>query len=228
MKAVFFDFDGTLTKKGTNIWKAIWEECGYDVGKDSYYASLFNRFVDGKITHKQWCDLTCEKFREAGFTKDKLIEIADRIELMDGLDETLEVLMQYGFSLHIISGNIVLAIEHVLGRRVDYFESINANNFVFDENGVISKIIGTAYDFEGKAKFINMFKENTGSKDCDLYFVGNSSNDEWVHESGCRTICINPDGTEFGDKTKWHITRQNVSSLTEILDLIDVGIGPER
>ena len=221
MKAVFFDFDGTLTTKSPNIWKAIWKECGYDTSKDSYYANLFKMFIDKKITHQQWCDLTCEKFREAGFNEEMLYKLAGNIKLIDGIDETLEVLNQYGYCMQIVSGNILPVIERALGRRVDYFESINANKMFFDKSGVISKIQGTNYDFEGKAKLIDKFKQQTKSAAEDLFFVGNSSNDEWAHESGCKTICINPEETDSTNTTKWHICKGDVQSLTEILPLIN-------
>ena len=146
--------------------------------------------------------------------------IAKGIQLIDGLEETLVTLSQYGYNLHIVSGNILPVIKTVLGRRVDYFESINANNMLFDENGKLIKIKGTNYDFEGKAKLINEFKEKTNSKNDEIIFVGNGNNDEWAHLSGCKTICINPDETDFSDKTKWHLSLDSVSSLTEIIPTI--------
>ena len=45
MKAVFFDFDGTLTCKSPNIWKSIWEELGYDTGAGSEYKKQLDRLV---------------------------------------------------------------------------------------------------------------------------------------------------------------------------------------
>lgn len=69
MKAVIFDFDGTLTEKKGNLWKRIWQSLGYDIGSDSYYVSLFKRFMSGNITHKQWCEFTLEAFKEKGFNK---------------------------------------------------------------------------------------------------------------------------------------------------------------
>ena len=40
-KAIVFDFDGTLTKKDQNIWKMLWEKCGYDTGPKSLYVNLY-------------------------------------------------------------------------------------------------------------------------------------------------------------------------------------------
>ena len=223
MKAIFFDFDGTLTIKGANIWKAIQDFCGYDTGKDSYYRELFSRFMSHEITHQEWCDLTRDKFEEAKFNKKDFENLAKEIKLIDGLKMTLKVLKENNYSLHIISGNIVLAINIALGDNAKYFDTINANQLFFDENGVLNNIKGTNYDFEGKARFIEEFKEKTNSNANDLIFIGNGNNDEWAHLSGCKTICINPDNTESSNKTKWHKCIDNVTNLNQILDAIGIG-----
>jgi len=58
MKAVIFDFDGTLTEKRGNLWKKIWSTLGYEIGEGSYYMRLLNSFLDNKLTHKRWCELS--------------------------------------------------------------------------------------------------------------------------------------------------------------------------
>ena len=220
MKAVFFDFDGTLTYDSKNIWKAIWQECGYDTSSESYYASLFRRFMSNEITHQEWCNLTCDEFRKAGFNYDALIKLAKNIKLIDGLEETLKKLKDNGFQLFVVSGNIISVIKEVLGEKSKYFDGIMANNLLFDKSRTIEHIVGTNYDFEGKANFISQFKVNTNSASKDLFFVGNGKNDEWAHLSGCNTICINPDETDYANSTKWHRVIDNVSNLTDVLEYI--------
>ena len=63
MKAVVFDFDGTLTYKSRNVWKAIWQDLGYDISKESYFAQIYMAFIRKEISHQKWCYLTCEKFK---------------------------------------------------------------------------------------------------------------------------------------------------------------------
>ena len=64
-KAIVFDFDGTLTKKNQNIWKMLWETCGYPTDKTSLYAKLYvSHVIKKEITRKQWFDLTCEAFKK--------------------------------------------------------------------------------------------------------------------------------------------------------------------
>ncbi len=217
MKAIMFDFDGTLTIKSPNIWKAIWGNLGYETGKGSYFSMLFIMFLTKDITHQKWCDLTCEKFMEKGLHKDLVKSITKQIRLNDGATETFKTLKEMGYSLHIISGNFKSVIKEVLGENAKYFDSINANEFEYDKNGYVVGIKGTNYDFEGKAHFITEFKEKNNMPAKDICFVGNGDNDEWAHLSGCRTLCVNPENTDITNKTKWHHAIENVTNLTQIL-----------
>ena len=220
MKAVFFDFDGTLTYKSHNIWKAIWKKCGYGTDANSYFAQLFRDFMANKITHQEWCDLTFDEFKKANFDEESLVELAKDIRLIDGVGETLKTLKANGYHLFVVSGNIVSVIDAVLGDKKQYFDGIMANEMFFEETGVIGRIKGTNYDFEGKAKFISEFRERYDVPAKNLYFVGNGNNDEWAHLSGCNTICINPEETDSQNNTKWHKCVGDVDNLTNILGFI--------
>ena len=204
MKAVIFDFDGTLTEKKGNLWKRIWKELGHDIGPDSYYVSLFKRFMSGNITHRQWCELTLEAFKEKGFTKQKLDEITDDMTLIQGAEDLIKYLHDRSLELHIVSGNIISVIEKVLGPNNRYISAIKANEFLFDNNGNITEIVGTKYDHEGKATYIKELCERKGYKPSEVLFIGNSMNDEWVYRSGARTLCVNPDDTKSENSTIWN------------------------
>ena len=223
MKAVFFDFDGTLTHRRANVWKSIWQMFDYDISEGSYYRKLFNDFLAGRISHQKWCDLTCQAFKDKGMNIDVLNQIASKVTLLNGAKETFETLKQNGFDLFVVSGNITDVIEKVLGENVRYFDAIRANDMFFDEEDKLTFIKGTDYDFEGKAKFILEYKERTKCKADDLYFVGNGANDKWAHLAGCHTICINPENADEDDKNKWHETLLEVDDLRQILPLLGIG-----
>ena len=220
MKAVFFDFDGTLTHKGPNIWQSIWQSLGYGLGKGSEHQIQLEEFLTKKITYQEWCDKTLACYKQKDMSFEILNKISSQIQLLAGVKQTFEILKQKGYELHIISGNIVAVIESVLGDNKQYFTSINANKFIFDKNNKLTYIQGTEYDCEGKAKFIKEYIEKTKANPSELYFVGNGFNDEWAHESGCNTICINPDETEHTNTTKWHKVIENLTDLQQILDFI--------
>ncbi len=216
MKAVVFDFDGTLTEKHGNLWKKIWQTLGYEVGLGSYYMSLLNQFVDKTLTHSDWCKLTLKAYQDKGFNKQILDNLVDNIHLMQGAGELITHLHAQGIEIHIVSGNITSVIEKVLEQYLPYIADIKANEFVFDDNGWLLDIVGTKYDHEGKARYIQELCEHKGYKSSDIVFIGNSLNDEYVYLSGAKTICINPDQTDFNDTLVWN----KVIETDNLMDLI--------
>ena len=221
MKAVMFDFDGTLTKPGQNFWRKIWIALGYDLtDKNCEYYTQFTNFLSKKITYQEWCNQNTESFRNKNFNIGLINDLAKTIKLNDGFEEFIKILKANNISLHIVSGNFVEVIKQVLGDNAKYFDSINANKLDLYPDGSLKGIIGTNYDFEGKAKFIVEYKEKHNLKPEEICFVGNGDNDEYAHLSGCKTICINPEKTDGNNKTLWHTTLNNVTNLTQLLDEI--------
>ena len=210
MKAVIFDFDGTLTKLSQNVWKQTWSALGYETGEGSYYRALFGKFLNGEITHSEWIDFTCKAYMERGLDKQTLLNIGRKIEMHDGFEEMLIDLKDKGYSLHIVSGNIGDVVCDVL----------KDNSFEFDESGKLIDIIGTNYDYQGKADFVNSFIHTSGSKASEVTFVGNGDNDEYVYTTGCETICVNPDRTDADNKTIWHNAVKNLTDLRQLLPII--------
>lgn len=215
MKAVIFDFDGTLTQKKNHLWKRIWKELGYDVGAESYYINLYNKFLNNEISHKEWCDLTCDAFMQKGFSREHFDEMIKEISLINGAADLIKQLSEQNIDVRVVSGNISYVIKKVLGETANYVNEIKANEFLFDKNGVIHKIVGTKYDYEGKAKYIEELCKKNGYQPQEVLFVGNSMNDEFAYKSGVKTLCVNPDKTNPDNQTIWH----KVLYTNNLLDL---------
>ena len=52
-KAIFLDFDGTLTDGKFHIWKFLWKKSGYAIDKNSYYAKYKNSFLNKNPPQRQ-------------------------------------------------------------------------------------------------------------------------------------------------------------------------------
>ena len=222
MKAIVFDFDGTLTKKNQNIWRMLWEKCGYTTDKNSLYAKLYKMHViDKKITRQQWFDYTCKAFKEKGLTLQDIIATSKQIELIGGFEETIFKLFDKGYSLHIVSGCLKETIEFKLGTNAILFDGIETNRCIFDKDGKLQRLVPTDFDYEGKAKYLQLLIQQ-GYKPEDIIFVGNSDNDEWAHSAGCHTICINPENAEENNSQKWNKVYKNVSHLSKIFSHLDI------
>lgn len=219
-KAVIFDFDGTLTKKNQNIWKMLWEACGYTTDKTSLYANLYvSHVINKEITRKQWFDLTCEAFKRKKLDFLAFYKTSKQIELINGFESTIKTLYNNGYELHIVSGCIKEAIEVALNKNAKYFTFIESNKAIFDENGFLEQLVPTNFDYEGKAKYIENLKLK-GIKAENITFVGNSDNDEWAYTSGCKTICINPDKADTENNKKWNVVIDKLENLNKILNII--------
>ena len=220
-KAVVFDFDGTLTKPyfGYNTWETIWTELGYPV---EYCEKYHRMFSNKEITHDEWCEITEKYFKEKNLTKNIIVKAAERAELLDDVYEVITYLKSKGMLLYILSGSIKQYIELVLGKNItDCFVEIKANRFIFDSQGKLEDIIGTPYDFEGKARFVNKIMIDKKLSPKEIIYIGNSFNDEFVYESGVETLCVNPQGTDYYDGKIWHNYIRNVKSLKDILPFVE-------
>ena len=218
-RAVVFDFGGTLTipqfKEST--WERIWKSVEYTLEEAN---ELHHRFSAGKINHQEWCDLTCRKLRDAGFSTSHFERVYSDIKPIDGLKETFEDLRTRRIAIHIVSGSLRTIIEKVLDDSARHVDSIRSNDMEFDSTGLLKKITGHPYDFEGKASFIQLVAKELNCPPINILFVGNSLNDEKAATSGARTLCVNPKHTHFYVQSMWNHTIRDMKNLKQILEYV--------
>lgn len=217
MKTVIFDFDGTLTKKSNEIWRNIWIRLDAADIDDC----LYTKYNNGELDYKSWCAQIEKEFINRHFNTIILDELINKIELMDNLKEALIELKNNGYDLRILSGGINYVIYSLLKENANLFSDIMCTKFVFNEEGMLTKIIDMDSDEEGKGRYITNFIKETNSNPQDIIFVGNGHNDRFVSSSGCTTICVNPNGTDHLDKNIWHYYIENTNSLKDIVTLIE-------
>jgi len=218
-QVVVFDFDGTLTATNTveTIWESIWEELGYDV---ECCRALHRKFNNFEISHEEWCKQTAEMFIAKAMHKQILDKIANRLTLIPDCKETFQSLRENNIKIYIVSGSILYIIQEALGNSIQFIDAIKANDFRFSNDGLLIDIIGTRYDFEGKAQYIQEIASNLRISTSDILFVGNSFNDRYVHITGAITLCINPRLTDPSNKIEWDYSILDCHSLKEILQYV--------
>lgn len=224
IKAIVFDFDGTLTKNHNrySTWQKIWLKLGYTI-KDCN--DLHERFSQNEFSHQEWCNKTCEKFQAKAMTNRILSEVADEISMIEGSIPTLKKLHDNNIHLFIASGSIRDVIVKVIGEKnVHLFEEIKANRMEFDKNGRLKRIIGTKYDFKGKRDFVEKVAQTLDINTCNILFIGNSNNDQLAYKSGAVTLCVNPDLTDPQDKKIWHNAIYEMQNLNEIMSYVDLSL----
>lgn len=219
VKAVFFDFDGTLTINTSNktTWEEIWVALGYDVGLCRKYHAMY---LNGVINHEKWCSITESFFKQKSLHRETVELIADKIVLINGIEEVLRFLNQSNVKVYIVSGSIAQIIKRAMGNNFQYIDGMRANNFYFDEAGYLERIVGTRYDFEGKADYIKHVSEEDGLPIKKMLFIGNSVNDQFVYKSGVKTLCINPKETNSENRLIWNNSIESCVDLRQILPFL--------
>ena len=218
-QVVVFDFDGTLTEGNSNktTWESIWVSLGYDI---KCCQELHMRFSRGEISHDQWCKITETYFCNRHLHRSMVEKLSSKIRLIKGARKTFKELYQRDIKIYIISGSIMTVIRSVIRPIYQYVDGIKANEFRFGEDGLLKEIIGTKYDFDGKAAYISELSKELRVSTSDILFVGNSINDQYAYISGARTLCINPQLTDIGNSTVWNYCIPSCRDLTEILKCI--------
>lgn len=219
-KVVVFDFDGTLTYVENNrtSWELIWLYLGYSLND---CGSLFRKFMNKEFDHQEWCDRTARFFCQRNLKSSDMEKISQSIRLVDGTIETLRFLKSKGIKLYICSGAMDDLIDTILDAdERNLFEKIECNHFFYDKNGYLKSIQGTQYDFEGKAVFIRKIIDANKIQPEECIFVGNSDNDIWAHESGAKTLVVNPHKINGMNRTEWKYYLEKMDNLEEIIPFI--------
>lgn len=219
-RAVVFDFDGTLTKSGKTTqttWESLWVSLGYDIKECQ---NLHQRYDRKEITHEEWCMLTEKSFKARNLHRETVNELSKKIHLVKDIKKVFQQLNDRDIKIYIVSGSIMIVIKSVLGSLNQYVDKIKANQFMFNEAGYLTQIIGTKYDFEGKSDYILHIANELRISTKDILFVGNSRNDHFAYRSGARTLCINPRLTDMTNSTIWHEYIETCDSLLEIMKFI--------
>lgn len=223
IQAVFFDFDGTLTKPGLPLatWEYIWLCLGYNL---EVARNLHRMFDKREINYVTRCKLIEEKFKEKKLNINILSDVIEKIDIIDGCKETFIDLRNRNIKIYIVSGSILFIIQRVLKDLYQYVDEVKANDFKFSPDGFLTDIIATKYDFSGKPNFINKIALKMKISTGDILFVGNSYNDKYVHRSGARTLLINPKNTDPSNFRIWNDCIQDCNNLMQILDFLEYPI----
>ena len=223
-QAIIFTFDSLIIKYpiGNTSWESIWSK--YNL-KD--YQKMYDRHLINNYEPKKWYKHAELKFIKHKIDKEKLSSIAEKIILIDGIKETFRELNNRNIKIYIISWTISDIIHKVFKfiPRDIIINDIEATEIKYS-NGLVTNIIGTKYYFEGKNRYISKLSKKLKISPVDTLFIGNSINDEGVHETGAETLCINPskgmDITKvdpFGRKV-WKNTIHECDDLREIFKFV--------
>jgi HAD superfamily phosphoserine phosphatase-like hydrolase len=178
--------------------KTVWEVLNDRfVGTDTINRQRYALYRQGRLSYAEWVGLDVEGWREAGATRDAMMEALQPLSLVEGTREVLETLRARGTRLVVISGTLDLLLDAVLPDHP--FDEVHANRIAFDADGRIASWTATPHDMEGKGKLLRSIAERESIPLARCAFVGDSVNDLWVARTAGFAVAFNPKSAELED-----------------------------
>jgi HAD superfamily phosphoserine phosphatase-like hydrolase len=174
-KVIAFDLDGTLLRGIEFSWTCVWEALGYT---KAFARKGMQRYRRKTISYEDWCRWAVDMFRARGLTRDRLREIAGAARLTNNFRQAMKTLRKEGFVTVLVSGGIDTFLEDKIPEYRELFDHVFINRLQFDDNGFLTGVIATRYDFEGKAKAVEEVCAQEGFSMEQAVFVGEGFNDE--------------------------------------------------
>ena len=191
---VAFDVDGTLVRHSED--KTVWEVLNHRfTGSDDQNVLRWDLYNRGKLSYAEWVALDIASWRDAGATRDQIIESFAGLTLVDGALETLRELKSQGARLAVISGTLDLLLDTLFPDHP--FDEVYTNRIAFDGEGRISHWHATPFDMDGKGVALRSIalREDIPLDRCA--FVGDHDNDlAAARLVGC-SIAFNPKSDEL-------------------------------
>jgi HAD superfamily PSPase-like hydrolase len=205
---VCFDLDGTLVNDTIYIWKTLHETLQTDqTARKSASADYFS----GEISYREWFEHDLLLFKQAGATKDSLLEIIRTLTPMPGAKELLADLKRCGHILTIVSGSLDIVVDHLFG--LELFDHVLINHIRFDNRGKIAGGVPTKYDLDGKADGLKELARREHIAISHTLFIGDNDNDIWIANAAGKAIAFNCKSDALRDVCDVEVTEKDLRAV---------------
>jgi HAD superfamily phosphoserine phosphatase-like hydrolase len=200
-KVVAFDLDGTLLRgDGFQFsWEAVWRGLGFSRGIQQKLKSQYRKRAQGAATpearseaYREWCREACRSFKTRKLDRARIRAFAQALSLTRNFESAMTELRGAGLVTAVISGGVHCFLEDQIPDFRSWFDFVFINELKFDDAGVISDVIATQYDFEGKADALKLICERVGCTLEETVFVGDGFNDETILLAAGKSIGYPP------------------------------------
>lgn len=186
VKAIIFDFDGTLFTGAQHSWEVIFQEL--DCVKKRQVA--YQKYAHEHANYQQFCDDCVSIFSNMGLTKVKIAQLAKKhCELIPNAIEGLKYLAKQNIKLILFSGGIDSFLETLIPDYNSLFDEVFINKFNFDTNGVISSCTANMWAAR-KSKIIEHIKDKYQYDASNIFYFGDNHCDIYLKETGAKLVCF--------------------------------------
>ena len=191
---VAFDVDGTLVEHPEE--KTVWEVLNARfVGSDDLNRERYADYRAGRLSYAEWVALDVVGWRDAGATRESMLDALGPLRLVDGARETLDALKGDGVRLAVISGTLDFLLDALFPDHP--FDEVYCNRLVFDGDGAIGHWHATPFDMEGKAVALRAIAMREGIPLARCAFVGDHANDLAAARLAGLAVAFNPKDAEL-------------------------------
>jgi len=199
IKLVVFDLDGVLVESESS-WQALHDAFSVDNEEN------FQRYLRGEIDYREFMRSDIRLWGNA--SREEIVEILDRVQLMKGAKETVEKLSSAGYKTAIISSGISLLADRVkdqLGIGRSY-----ANRILFDDEERLTGEAEAMVTLLNKDDVLRRLAASEGLETSECAVVGDSRFDVAMFEEAGFSISFN---------SKDELVREAADSVIEQKDL---------
>jgi HAD superfamily phosphoserine phosphatase-like hydrolase len=211
-RVIAFDLDGTLLRGLEFSWTVVWNYLKFP---EQVRKTGMLRYRRHQFSYREWCEWACEQFRSRGLKREQFSEIVKGVTVTKNLHEAIATLKADGFITAVISGGIDVFLEELVPDAPKLFDHIYVNKLKFDQNGLISGVEATPYDFEGKPVALEQVCRDHGYQMSDAVFVGEGFNDESMLDKAGLRIAYPPTAQGFSTACASEIREDNLMKVVE-------------
>ncbi|MCP4606015.1 MAG: HAD-IB family phosphatase [Proteobacteria bacterium] len=205
---VCFDLDGTLVNDTIYIWKTLHETLHTD---QTARKNASTDYFSGEISYREWFEHDLLLFKQAGATKNSLLDIIHTLSPMPGAKELLADLKQSGHILTIVSGSLDIVVDHLFG--LELFDHVLINQIRFDHTGQIAGGTPTKYDLDGKADGLKELARREHIALSRTLFIGDNDNDIWIANAAGKAIAFNCKSDALRDVCDVEVTEKDLRAV---------------
>jgi HAD superfamily phosphoserine phosphatase-like hydrolase len=200
-KVVAFDLDGTLLRgDGFQFsWESIWSGLAFSMAVQQElrkeYRARASAAADPRVrieAYRDWCRSACEHFKARKLTREKVRSLGEPLRLTRNFETALAKLRQERIVTALISGGIHCFLEDKVPEFRNWFDFVFINVLKFDANGLLTDVVATEFDFEGKRDALRMVADRAGCTMDETVFVGDGFNDEAILLAAGKGIAYPP------------------------------------
>jgi phosphoserine phosphatase len=190
---VAFDVDGTLVDhpEEKTVWEVLHRRFGTPEGVERERYALYKA---GKLSYAEWVALDVSSWRDAGATREAILEALPPLALVPGARETLDALKADGMRLAVISGTLDLLLDALFPDHP--FDEVYTNRITFREDGTIAGWWATPFDMEGKGVALRAIAAREEVPLSRCAFVGDHANDLSAFRLAGLALAFNPKNDE--------------------------------